>query len=247
METVKEWIEILYYLSGILLVIGLYFAYRQIIVANKSIELATKNIDLVREQIASTNEQVKSASEQLDLMKKDSNDRHKRASVEKSLEYLSLYANNILVEEEQFVLNLRNMEIDKEDDKSLFTRDFKIDPNSLEEDMLRIVIEKQNLGLIHIFNRLEYFSIAILCGLADEEIVFIPISKSYCNFIEWNYQYLSILRYEGTPYKNLVELYNVWSNRLEVERLTLQVKETEDMIKQRDGIHKRSPIGVSEG
>jgi hypothetical protein len=73
--SIKEILEIGYYFSGIALVVGLYFALKQIRIGFSQINIGI---------------------EQLNLMKKDMADRSRRASVEKSVEYLKMYATRFI-------------------------------------------------------------------------------------------------------------------------------------------------------
>lgn len=229
-----EYFEAIYYISGPVLVIGLLFAFRQV-------KIASENIKLAQEQLKSANEHAQIASRHLGLLKKDMNDRHRRASVEKSLEYLSMYAYEIIPQTSKYTHSI-NEEL-KEEPRSIYSKDnngFKINPENLKIHQIREIIVKQENGLVHIINKLEVFSVAILNGLADEKIIYTPIARIFCDLIEKEYLYISVTRYEGVPYENLIKLYNKWLNAIELEELTLQSQDIQDKMKDKQDSHEET-------
>ena len=133
------------------------------------------------------------------------------------------------------------------DTSSLFNKDFMLDDEEKILNKKELVIElivQEKLGLVHILNELEVFSVAMLNGVADENIVFTPFGRVFCEFIEEEHLKLTFSRTTGTPYENLVKLYNIWKDRLEVQSYELQIQEAKDKIKAREGNHNiQTPIG----
>lgn len=233
-------LESLYHISGIILVFGLFIAFKQL-------KIASQNIKLGQEQLSATNDNVQLASKQIEQMKEDAILTHKRKSVEKSLEYLSLFVDEIIPQINEYHKNIIE-KLGKEaiESREITNDNFIINPETLDEETLRKVVVFQKNGCMHILNRLEYFSVATLNGLADEDILYTPLSRILCIFVQSNHEYLSILRFEGNPFENIVKLYQKWYDRLEVEELTLQVKEKQDKIMAKGDSYKSTqPIGVN--
>lgn len=219
-------LEGLYYISGLLIAAGLVFAYKQMKAANTNIELTAK---------------------QIDLLKKDMRDRNKRASVEKGLEYLQMFAVDIIPSISEYERRVdKALKGERRSRVSNKKCHFDIVIEELEEHEIREVITKQDAGLIHILNRLEMFSAGVLNGLTDENLVYTPISGMFCNFIQREHIYITILRDAGVPYKNLVELYDKWYDKSELDKLTLQKEELEYKIKKKEETLNKSNklIGV---
>ena len=181
---------------------------------------------------------------QLKILKKDLSDRNQRAAAEKSLEYLDFFSTSIMPAMEKYD-NAMEVEVTKRESvSSLNDGKFLLVPGDLNKELTAETIISHRLGIIRILNQLEFFGVAMLHGVADESIVFTPVGKVFCRFVEDEYVPLSLLRSEGVPYKNLVELYSVWSSRIEYEALQLQKEEAENKMKKQGEAHKvRRPIG----
>lgn len=214
----KELLEIIYYLSGIVLAIGVLIGMIQLKITQK----------------------------QIALLNKDYKTKNKRAVIESSIKYLEV-AKSLIVDmsdyRRRFVKEIPN----RADTSSLFNKDFMLDDEEKILNKKELVIElivQEKLGLVHILNELEVFSVAMLNGVADENIVFTPFGRVFCEFIEEEHLKLTFSRTTGTPYENLVKLYNIWKDRLEVQSYELQIQEAKDKIKAREGNHNiQTPIG----
>ncbi|MGE6579005.1 hypothetical protein ACQKFM_29290 [Paenibacillus xylanexedens] len=208
---VKEYVEFAYYISGILLLIGVVIAI-----------------------------------EQLKMVKKDMRDTNYRAAVEKSVEYLTYYAQKFIPAYTKYKEKLKEEMPERIDTKHLFDGNFNIELSSLDKEIVVELIIKQEAGLGQLFNEMEFFSIAILERLVIDDLMFTPVARSYCKIIEEEHVLLSVMRNKGTPFKNVVELYNKWNDRLEVQALELQKSNVENKIKLKGNNHKsKPPIGTS--
>ncbi|KAA8782523.1 hypothetical protein EC604_01500 [Paenibacillus amylolyticus] len=210
MAILKEIIETAYYISGIILVVGVAFGAKQ-----------------------------------LTLLKKDLNDRNRRAAAEKSIEYLAYFEKEIVSTVSEFGKSFREEVATPADDRYLFNKDFRLTTDTLTKEIYAECIIKQRLQIVTVLNRLEFFSAVIESRITDEELLYVPTSKLFCEFISSNHVFISLLRDSGTPYKNLVSLYLKWSKRMEVEKLKLQVEETQHKIKEQGtDYHSSPPIGM---
>jgi hypothetical protein len=211
-STIKEFIEVGYYLAGI----GLFGTF---IIGLK----------------------------QLEVLKKDLNDRNQRAAVEKSLEFLHFYSNELLPLCNEYQKQLKTEITNPCNVKHLFNNDFILDVSSLGKDILTETIVRDKIGATHILNRLEFFSTAMLNGVADADLVYSSVSKHFCDVVEEEYVLLCIQRGRNpdTLFKNVVELYNVWKKRQEIENLAIERTNVEKKISQL-GSNKdlKKPIGL---
>lgn len=181
---------------------------------------------------------------QLKLLKKDLNDRNKRSARESSLQYLTIYASEIIPLYDSIIRTYRDEIGEFDPNDELFNAEFTITEDQLTADIMSDLIILTDMNLHTFLNKLEFFSTAMLNGLVDEDLVFTPVGKSFCKIVRTEHLYISYSRGRGTPYKNIIELYNRWSDRLEVENLELQKREADAKIKAKgDGYKSKPPIG----
>lgn len=167
--------------------------------------------------------------EQLKVMRKDILDNHKRNAVEKSIEYLDWFASSFIPESSNYYAALNGKKLPSFGENELtFNHDFSSD-NKINES----VIIKNDNGVIDLCNKLEFFSAAINSGLADETLLITPLAKSYCEFIENNYDvYCSIRSRKNSKklYENTRILYTNWSKQL----IKFGLEEEKEEIKKRE-------------
>lgn len=219
---IKSMIEVAYYLSGIALIFGLYWAYKQF----------------------------KHGVEHIELLKKDMLNRSKRDAVNSSLDMLHMYAVRILPMMQDYKEKFQSEVPDPEVALNAFNDDLTLRKplDQLGKVIVAELIVKQKSGLYQLLNELELFSVAIIERIVDEEVMFAPVALTFCEFIESEKLALSASRSRGVPFKNLVELCLKWESRLEIERLQmeaqyleLQKREKEHRIKIQGDFHKSQP------
>lgn len=202
----KDITGVLYSISGIALLIGLYVGIRQ-----------------------------------LSLLKRDLDIRNRRLAVETSLQYLNIYATEIIPECDKFTKAFKAEVPHPLDSDFLFDGSFKVTKEQLTKELVAETIIKQKLGLHNLFNRLEFLSTGILNKLTDEDVIFTPIGVHFCKFIRREHLLLSTYRTQGTPYKNIFDLYHKWRDRIDVETLELQKQEADAKIRAKGDNYKSSP------
>lgn len=169
---------------------------------------------------------------QLKVLKKDLHDRNKRAAVEKSLELLNFFASELVPLINKYI-NRVNTEIkNPKNVKHLMNDEFSLNIEEIaDKEILSEAIIRGTFGNMDILNHLEFFSVAMLNGVADEGIVFTPVGKLFCECVEREYITIAGLRSNGkAPFNNLVELYTKWHNKLELEKLELEKLKTEEKM-----------------
>jgi hypothetical protein len=184
---------------------------------------------------------------QLNVLKKDLQIRNKRASVEKSLEFLKYYSDELLPLINKYYREL-NKEIPKPKSvKHLINETFTLNPKELDKEIIAETIVREKMGVTQILNKLEFFSIAMLNGITDESLIFTPVARDFCETFEDQYVVIALHRSNGiAPYNNIVELYKVWNNKLEIEKLESEMDEKAgkmlSMLQNRKSVKR--PIGL---
>jgi hypothetical protein len=182
---------------------------------------------------------------QLRLLKKDLETKNKRTAIEKSLEYLNFFASHLLPSFNRFQGEFKKEVPEPVNTNNLKSDDFKLNIDDLPKEVIAELLVKEKLGLTDILNQLEFFSSAMLNGVAEEEMVYKPIANIYFEIIEAEHVLLSIHRSGGTPYENLMVLYDKWKKRKQVEDALLQKQAAELKINQIGDQHKlKPPIGL---
>ncbi|WP_143763758.1 hypothetical protein MKX34_11875 [Paenibacillus sp. FSL R5-0636] len=202
----KDILGVLYSLSGIVLIIGVFVGIGQ-----------------------------------LKLLKKDLDIRNRRLAVETSLQYLNIYATEIIPEYEKYAREFKKEVPKPSTSDHLFDGSFNLSLDQFSKELLAESIIKQKLGLISIYNRYEFFATGILNKLTDEDLVFIPTGKDFCETIRNEHLVISLFRNLGTPYKNTIELYHKWQDRIDIEILELQKQEADAKIREKGDSYKSSP------
>lgn len=92
-------------------------------------------------------------------------------------------------------------------------------------------IQRFKLNPCDELNSLESVAAMFTSGVADSEIGFRIIGRSFCKQVQYRYDVISMFRPGEDPdhdsYQNIVDLYNVWSSRFTVEELAKSKNEIE--------------------
>jgi hypothetical protein len=174
---------------------------------------------------------------QLKLLKKDIDTKNKRASVEKSIEYLNWFATDFIPQSNNFQDKANKEQIQFY--KGPYNTEFVFDENCKKDSGYitnLITFSYKNDG-VNMLNQLEYFSAALLSGLADEELAFNPLGLFYCDFIErlypvicYNRQNLSEDEDRSSMYSYNIRLYKIWNNRINKEKLERKRSKLDESI-----------------
>lgn len=82
-----------------------------------------------------------------------------------------------------------------------------------------------------IFNELEQIAVYMNYSMVKEDLVYIPIHKTYITFVHQNINYLNELRDEEAPYANVIKLYKKWIDKNKIENLERKRQKVEEEIK----------------
>lgn len=157
------------------------------------------------------------ATKQLKVMKTDFSSRNQRASVEKSIEYLNWYATSFLPDTLKSKELLKNKKILTFE--SVKNKSFIYDENCKRDDqVITSINEKIDAGIVELTNQLEFFSAAMMSGLADEQLAFNPLASTFCSFVDVYCE----MRNEDKEmlFTHTTELYNMWEERLRTIELS---------------------------
>lgn len=95
-----------------------------------------------------------------------------------------------------------------------------------------------------VLNKLEALAIYFTKGIADEEIAFQSVGATFCQIVNDYYPLLLTSYLQSGYYKHVVELYQLWSSRLQMTALSGQL---EEVIKKMATVETRSvsPLGTN--
>lgn len=189
MQTIRNILEVIYFISGPVVA---YFAFRALAQINE----AKKQVTETKESriISSKREAYKIAADKCDYFMTtiipliDNLDRAVKAS---GVTYF---------EKSQVEITADGM---------------KVNPFYNDKEEIVKVFSLPNLEL---FNPLESFSLFFVSGVAEEEIGYLTIGNTYCNTVR-KYAPLLVTLSEGKYFKNTLFLFKIWNARLEKENL----------------------------
>ncbi|MFC6333149.1 hypothetical protein ACFP56_10990 [Paenibacillus septentrionalis] len=169
---------------------------------------------------------------QFKTLKEDIRLRNTRQSVEKSIEYMGWFAIEYLPASEKLSDIMRENNVPKYQGK--INPSFLFDENYTEENFINNMADTVLKGNAHeLVNQLEYFSAAMISGLADEKLSYAPLSRAFCNHIEKLYYGLICFSRQDNEteiYSNIIQLYLLWKNRMEKQDLLNQRREIDSRI-----------------
>ena len=189
---------------------------------------------------------------QIKIAKDDLKTRCIRESREKSVEIADIFAKEIIPKIDTFTKGVKNKNHTLTNRK--LNKYYKNEISTLgqnQELLYKKDIEflKTNPELytecVIVLNKLEAIAINFTQGVADEKAVFSALSQVYCNFIRTNSSFLCFLRDQRyNIFTNVLELYRIWSNRIDKEGLLLQSKSLEKQLSEFDKVDEMPPYGV---
>lgn len=150
---------------------------------------------------------------QVKLLKKDIKTRNNRLSIEKSVEYMDRFVTKIIPQYKDYEFKLNNNEIPKYTGN--YDINFTYNNKSLNIDILKFDLKADNGGF-SLANELELFSSVILSGLANENILYNPLGRTFCRAVESVYDIICFCRMDSQNelFMNTMQLYIKWINKL---------------------------------
>ncbi|CAH1540811.1 hypothetical protein ACPSLY_06440 [Vibrio parahaemolyticus] len=216
MENFTQILNIIYLLSGPMLVVIAYIALGQIKVAKLQLEEQRKvaQIQSKRDALKLMSEQVSAFNNVTLQLGNDLDDKIERENI------TFFDQAKVKVSEKGISINIRDF-------------------GSLEE--LDPIIPE----LTKFANSLDSLSIYFLSGVADEDQAFRAIGSNYCDSVKDILPFLVMANdYDEHCYSNCLQLFMIWHNRLEVTNMLKQRQELESQIKDRS-IVTIKPVGTA--
>lgn len=193
MQEIKQWLELAYFTSGI--VLACFAAY---------------------------------GLQQIKLMKRDMLVRAERAAKEKAIEYSTRYLSVFCEISRPFYLEYREKKLEN------YTgpiTDFTL--TSFPKEHLANAQKRFELSSwLPAMNELEAIASAFITGVADERTGFNIIGRTYCLTIIHDYDIISLCR-DGKAcdyYQSIVDLYKIWSPRLNKAELEAARQKMDERI-----------------
>jgi hypothetical protein len=196
---------------------------------------------------------------QIKLAKDDLRTRSKREAATAAAELAERYRKEILTAQSEYykLVRSKNFSVTGINLESLSIKDFyteevqdlSTEHKQYNNDLLAFFQSNRDAfnACQDVLNSLESFAINFTKGIADQEIVFTAISKSYCQFVERSFPMLCFLRHKDqfNFYENVVELYCEWSNMIKATGLTFKKNSINgELDKINTGKRLNAPIGT---
>lgn len=179
---------------------------------------------------------------QLKVMKQDIEIRNKREAVEKSMFYLGEFSKNTIPKMNKIMSSITDEDIPNM--TASMNEMFLPDETHKDEEVQSFIHKVNKAGALDILNQLEFFSAAIIHGLADEEVAYKPTVKTYTSMVAFLYP--SICNYRANDlhgFTNIMELFKIWNGKLQKDNMQLAKQQLEQNISKIPDVKFKS-IGV---
>lgn len=132
-----------------------------------------------------------------------------------------------------------NIEIGDFNEKYLIQKLGEVKVQEIRLERMKFIILQLNA-----LNSLEAFATYFTKGIADEQIAFSSVGRTFCFTVELYFFEIADHRRENdNSYQNIIDLYKMWEKRLKKERLS---KEQEEILIRLNNIEDEviSPVGT---
>lgn len=196
--------------------------------------------------------QIKIAKDEITIAKNDLKIRCQRDARARSMELGEKFAKEIVpkVSDFQRLIDGKKFKIKLHSLKNFYLEEIT-DAEKVDYDRATTLLgENPDLykETVDILNLFESLALNFTKGVADEEVMFTALADVYCRMVESCFAFLCSRRRKNSlnPYENIVELYQIWSNRMREkglhlarESIMIQLSEVESNRSQ-----KITPIGL---
>jgi len=167
----------------------------------------------------------------------------KRDAFKLTAEQCKYYGENIipLVNELDKSIATHNAQLFTKSKYIIENNNIKVIPNSdypeFDETIQNLVVELSN-----VYNALNSFSLFFVSGVADENLAYMTLGKTYCNTVERLLPFLvNASTYSGED--NILSLFLIWHHRKNKEKAIKEKQALEKQIKETSDIRIK-PIGT---
>lgn len=210
MQTIKDIIEIIYFISGPVIA---YFAYR----ALGQINEAKKQVNETKESrvISSKRDSYKIAADKCEYF---------------MTTIIPLMNNLDRAIKENGIIFFDNSNVE------MTNYGIKVKPNFKDEDEINKVFA---LPTLELFNPLESFSLFFTSGVAEEKVAFLTVGRTYCRSVK-EYLPLIVMLSEDKYFINIIHLYMTWNSQIEKEKLENEKKRIDEELLKNKSISIKS-------
>jgi hypothetical protein len=210
-EEVKAWLEILYFISGPVVVVIAYLALGQIRVAKDQVAEQKRAL-----QISSKRDALKLTAEQVALYCEKIIPLQNRLDQKLEAEGITI------LEKFKIKFEAGTIKLIPPEDKFCFT-----DFNSSVPELLDVA------------NAMESFSTYFVSGVADEKIAYLSLGSTFSSSMKTISPILIPISNDGRRFSATLRLYSIWGTRLESENLEKQKFEIEKKLQSKKQISVR--------
>ena len=181
---------------------------------------------------------------QISVTKKIARNSAKRDSLASANSQIAVFLDSVIAKSNKLFLEVRTKKITVFEESTVDIVDneivVKFGPNKKKaiNDLMSLD------SLLEYLNALESFATYFTSELADEKLAFKSVGNTYCSSVK---TYMPAIKTLGSNkyFKNLIELYIMWQERINIEQLEFDKDTIEKKIK---SMNKKSitPIGTNE-
>lgn len=207
---IRAWLEILYFVSGILMMIFVGFGLWQI-------KLAKDQISLAKDQLETSKDIFKTQS--------------KRASIEAAVVECRRYSETVIQDSIALDKYCEDHEITLfEDIVFKKTEDgFSIDHSAVKKEDVKKLAKAEAI-INRYMNGLESYALFFLSGIADENIAFHTNAKQFIESAERGFKIFPFSNVDKDDAEPIKVLYFMWHKKLEAKRLKIEQKNIEKKL-----------------
>lgn len=220
---VRDWLEVLYFISGIIMMILFAFGLWQ--------------LKLAKDQIALAKDQLETSK---DIFKTQS----KRSAVEAAVIECRRYSETIIQDCVELDKYCKDNNITLFDD-AVFEKTeegFNIDTKNVKKDDIDKLFGAGDI-INRYMNGLESYALFFLSGIADEDIAFHTNAKTFIESAERGFKIFPFTNIEQDDAEPIKALYFRWHKKLEAKRLRIEQKNIERKLSGYKD-NKIKPIGT---
>ena len=195
---IRSWLELLYFISGIVVMFLIGFGLRQ--------------LQLAKEQLTTTKEMFRTQS--------------KRAAMEAAVTECRRFSETIIQDSLAIDKYCKENSITYFEDAKFVKTDggFTVDAKDVKKDDIEKLSNAEDL-LNRFVNGLEAFALFFLSGVADENIAFHANAKSYIQLAETAFKLFPMFNVEEDDAEPIKDLYFMWHKKYEAKKLKIKQKE----------------------
>lgn len=206
----RDWLEILYFASGVVVMILVGFGLWQL-------KLAKDQISLAKDQLETSKNIFKTQS--------------KRAAIEAAVVECRRYSETIIPDslaldkfcKDHGITYFEDVVFNKTEDG------FSVSAKNVKKEDVEKLAEAEEL-INRYMNGLESYALFFLSGIADENIAFHTNGKQFIQSAEKGFKIFPITNIEKEDAEPIKALYYMWHKKLEAKRLKIQRKEIDKKL-----------------